>query len=325
MVSPITYTPTLWLRPSIGLFVDDAGATPVSATGDLVGRWADQSGNANHLIQATSGSKPSYIIQDGGIGVVKFATKSLTAASFWGSGYNTALTVFLVTEHSPLTTQVALGANTNKLFFAREAGSGACKIDHFTNDLTTPTTTRYLNIDNSCLGIEVLKYDGTTKKMRYYDGAGSKFSVDYAVTGNLGLTGTLTLGNFSSGGFPHNGFIRSVIIYQASLTDLQEANVVGYLIDECLGSPPAGAHSVGAGDVVVVCDGDSLTSGAGTGTPYPTQLDTLLGAGYSVTNFGVSSQRTFAMSLDSETQVDALFNATAAKNICVVWEGTNDI
>lgn len=42
------------------LFQDNAGATPVTTNGDPVGRWADKSGNANHINQGAAGAKPAY-------------------------------------------------------------------------------------------------------------------------------------------------------------------------------------------------------------------------------------------------------------------------
>jgi len=39
---------------------DSAGATPVTATGQPVGRISDKSGNSNHAIQATAAARPTY-------------------------------------------------------------------------------------------------------------------------------------------------------------------------------------------------------------------------------------------------------------------------
>ncbi len=51
-----------WYDPSDSttLFQDSAGATPVTASGQSVGRISDKSGNGNHLIQATGGRLPIY-------------------------------------------------------------------------------------------------------------------------------------------------------------------------------------------------------------------------------------------------------------------------
>ncbi len=47
-----------WYRAGVGVY-KDAGSTS-AAHGDTVQQWNDQSGNGNHLTQATSGNRPSY-------------------------------------------------------------------------------------------------------------------------------------------------------------------------------------------------------------------------------------------------------------------------
>lgn len=69
----------------------------------------------------------------------------------------------------------------------------------------------------------------------------------------------------------------------------------------------------------VVCDGNSLTAGQG-GTPYPSQLATLLGTTYSVLNYGVGGQTTADMIADAATQIDPI-----PKGTLVAWEAGNDI
>jgi hypothetical protein len=56
------------------LYQDSAGTTPVTAAGQPVGRIVDRSGNGRHLIQATSGNRPTLV-----------AHGTLFGASFDGS------------------------------------------------------------------------------------------------------------------------------------------------------------------------------------------------------------------------------------------------
>lgn len=51
-----------WYDPSdiASMSQDDAGATPVTADGQTVGRILDKSGRGNHATQATPGSRPTY-------------------------------------------------------------------------------------------------------------------------------------------------------------------------------------------------------------------------------------------------------------------------
>lgn len=53
-----------WWDPSdiSTLFQDDAGTTPVTASGQTVGRMLDKSGNGNHAIQATASRRPVYTV-----------------------------------------------------------------------------------------------------------------------------------------------------------------------------------------------------------------------------------------------------------------------
>jgi lysophospholipase L1-like esterase len=77
----------------------------------------------------------------------------------------------------------------------------------------------------------------------------------------------------------------------------------------------------------VICDGDSLTAGGQSGaTPYPTQLQDLLGTGiWDMRNFGVSGQTTTNMLSDVTTQVDVWHNAIRPREVVVCLAGSNDI
>lgn len=54
-----------WYDPSdiTTLFQDDAGATPVTAAGQTVGRILDKSGRGNHLTQSTLANRPTYGVE----------------------------------------------------------------------------------------------------------------------------------------------------------------------------------------------------------------------------------------------------------------------
>lgn len=102
-----------WWDPSdiTTLFQDSAGTTPVTASGQPVGRISDKSGRGNHLIQATAENRPTYteagtlryLVFDGltdALSVASFAMtasdKAMLAAAHRRS--SNALTVFV--EHS---------------------------------------------------------------------------------------------------------------------------------------------------------------------------------------------------------------------------------
>ncbi|MCB9495519.1 MAG: hypothetical protein H6686_01350 [Fibrobacteria bacterium] len=84
-----------------------------------------------------------------------------------------------------------------------------------------------------------------------------------------------------------------------------------------------------AGDLKVACIGNSLTFGAGLSDPagesYPTQLGSLLGPGFQVTNYGVSGKTMIRAVGDAYWAQPAFGQALASQPDAVVIElGTND-
>jgi hypothetical protein len=50
----------LWLDSTVGVYQDSAGTIPVTAGGQSVGLWKDQSGNGCNYSQSSSGLRPTY-------------------------------------------------------------------------------------------------------------------------------------------------------------------------------------------------------------------------------------------------------------------------
>lgn len=66
---------SLWLDASDAttLFQDSAGTTPATADADVVGYWADKSGNGKHATQGTTANKPLLKLTiKNGLNVVRF-------------------------------------------------------------------------------------------------------------------------------------------------------------------------------------------------------------------------------------------------------------
>lgn len=73
------------------LFQDTAGTIPVTAAGQSVALWKDQSGNAHHASQSTAGARPTYQVDGNGLGYLSFnGTQYLDC----GTGFN-ATTLYL--------------------------------------------------------------------------------------------------------------------------------------------------------------------------------------------------------------------------------------
>lgn len=122
----------VWYDPSdlTTLFQDSAGTTPVTATGQTVGRMLDKSGRGNHATQATTASRPTYgVVPLGGrrnilLATDTMATQSVTVTaaahtlSFTGTG---TVTLTGASTAGPL---VGTGAgNRVNLTFTPTAGS----------------------------------------------------------------------------------------------------------------------------------------------------------------------------------------------------------
>lgn len=76
----------------------DAGTTPVSADGDLIYQVNDKSGQANHAVQATSGSRPTYRTGvQASNSVARFVDQQLAVPNAFGA--LTAATVVFVSKN----------------------------------------------------------------------------------------------------------------------------------------------------------------------------------------------------------------------------------
>jgi lysophospholipase L1-like esterase len=150
-----------------------------------------------------------------------------------------------------------------------------------------------------------------------------------AATGNLGVSGAYRIGDYSGTGFGIYGVIRAAIVYARSLTDAEVDDLVAWALAK-FATHSNGSLSAGVGNAVVVCDGDSLTLGTGStgGNTYPAQLAAILGGTYTVSNKGISGQFMADMLYDrfrTIGEIDALWSSGATRNICVYFEGINEV
>jgi hypothetical protein len=71
----------------------------------------------------------------------------------------------------------------------------------------------------------------------------------------------------------------------------------------------------------IVCDGDSITSGVGVTTPWPSSIS--LTEAFQVFNRAIPSELLSTMLTNAPTNIDPLLRANMT-NICVIFGGTND-
>lgn len=299
---------SLWLQAEQGAYVD-AGST-LATNGQTVQQWNDLSGNTRHASQATSGSRPTYVT-----GVLnskpalRFSGKNLQTTSFLGAGWNTACTVFLVCSRTSQTLTVALASNgVSGLYMGSSvsplayAGSLSKLQNRSVNGRNTPLAAH----------VQTFRYSGSQKTYRV-NGVGAVESC----TGNLSLTGTLSIGAISSGGtFAWAGDIFEIIVYQAALTDQEVSDVESWLY--------ARYGLADQAQTQVIFDGDSITAGSGTTTNYPARVMTAVTTP-SWMNLGVPGQSASDMNSDRNDQVETAFRTATTGNIGVVFGGTNDL
>lgn len=80
----------LWLdaSDSTTLFTDSAGSTPATADGDVVGRWADKSGNTRHATQSDGTKKPALkLALENGRNAIQFDVSNDTISGTAGANY----------------------------------------------------------------------------------------------------------------------------------------------------------------------------------------------------------------------------------------------
>lgn len=314
------------------VFTDVTGTTAPTADGDTIAYATDTSGNGRHLTQSTAANRPlwSTIAGRGALGNQTGGQRFMSTASFLATpSFNTSFTFYWVGERGQDSAgglDACLGmpqsGSGNFLGFDRNSTPSE-RVDCFTNALTPNSTTRYRAWTNGNRVAVMVRYNGSTKTIRVYSPQNEE-TTDYAATGNVGMTGSLKLGDAPTAGFYFVGLHCAANLYSAVHTDEEVDTAFAHLNAKWMQEPSAGPFSSGAGTKVVVCDGNSLTQGVGE-TEYPEQLATLLGAGWNLTNRGRGSYSTGMMNIDAEARIDALWSATAAKNVCVAWEISNDL
>ena len=207
----------VWFKADAGVF-SDAGSTPAN-NNDTVQQWNDQSGNAIHASQATSGSRPTYRTnQVNGLPAVDFATSKWMA---FAQQTVTDVTIFAVVKQgSAAAVKTILGGNAND----------NTKIKLFFNNY---------NLKTEQHTVESFEEEPITDFIQVYqrsNGTNTVLRVDEVDTGTPGTAasslGVSHLGAFLSSGTATgflNGLIAELILYNGALSDTDRAVVESYL------------------------------------------------------------------------------------------------
>jgi lysophospholipase L1-like esterase len=227
-----------------------------------------------------------------------------------GAGYDTAFTLYVVVKKPTIAdTLIYLSAAGGNLYLGQYSHGG---VDWYTSGIS--------NIQGHGTGshTEILvtcRYDGA-QKMLGVNGAAQLV----AATGNLGLTGAVTVGDYSAGGFGWTSGLRAVLLYQAvnSYAEMRQVEVY-------LGS----RYGLVVTHWNYIFDGDSLTFGYAStaGNDYPSLVMALLGSNpyHLKTNDGLNGDTLANMAAAAPAGIDLLYDPHQYKNVVCIWGGTNDL
>lgn len=310
----------LWTedRPAATLFQDSGLTTPVSADGDPLGGWKDQSGTANHLLQSTSGARPTYVSPgiQGGRAAARApfdAGHSLTERFYTlpgGFQINAqACSIFFVLQAVSCLAQnvLACPGSTNNFVFQLESGNPYLLTG-------TPRRGAQRVPSNACL----VGLTSTGSAVTFYvDGVASAQGA--ATSGTL--TAGMLLKYFGASGYQFAGEASAVFIGTSAWADADVQKLFAYCKTR-FGIGRSAAKQV-------IFDGDSLTAGYNGGTgnsPYPRRVSSVYGVdGVRWWNLGVANKTLANLTSDAAAKVDALYDGALSRNILVILGGVNDI
>lgn len=228
--TPLSLSPTAWYDPSdlTTLFQDSAGTTPVTATGQPVGKMLDKSGNGNHATQATAAARPiytvagsiAYLVADGVDDQLNFPLATITLSAV---GHTLAIGY----QKTGTGAQYVFGGGS-------AASNGPINILHATNAprLYCPRSGGIVDLTSSIS----LSGDKVVRGMLDRAGLSHSVFVDGASGGSLAATNSdLVNGastDYSIGGVnagPFGGNIHGVILLNRLVTGAEAAKIDTYL------------------------------------------------------------------------------------------------
>jgi hypothetical protein len=201
----------LWLNASQGVTTD--GTTP-AVDGDTIQQWNDLSASAANATQTTPASKPTYKTNIlNGNPVIRFSgSQSMLTSSFLNSTFNTSFTFFIVDNKSASGFYINASNQGGKWYSSRDSNSLIFNADNLS--IVQRRIYLFSPKDDQDYGIETFRYDGAIETARFDDITAS--TIDNIrvrnVSGNLGLSGALTIGQLSTGGLNYKGDIAEIII-----------------------------------------------------------------------------------------------------------------
>lgn len=238
LFTPAALSPHLWLDATIIGSLDQAsgGGTPVTADGDPVGLWRDQSGNSRNVTAATNGERPLYKT---GI------QHSLPALLFDSVDDRLTMTNATYGLSQPFTAFVVFK-------YLNVTNNGGVLIDSYDNTqcvlyVNTDTADKYRSAANGPSGDVQIASDGTGAAGNWdilatvFNGASSSIAVNGSLrtdTGDVGANNPsgLSVGNIRGNASPiiantyaWDGYIGEVIVFNSALSAANILLVNAYL------------------------------------------------------------------------------------------------
>lgn len=234
-----------WFDPSdmSTLFQDSAGTTPVTATGQPVGKMLDKSGRGNHATQATAGSRPifqrdssgfAYLAADGA--ATNMATGSINfgssdKVSIWAGTYkNSDVATGMIVELS-----ASSDSNAGAFYLAGSLAAAAnyeVELGTATNRTLTRTSAAYPAGSKHVHAIQ-LDHAGTTNaaQVGWQINNGPASRTDSGTLAATGAFGNYPLFLFARGGTSlfYNGRFYGAVIVGAAATANQSAQIAAWM------------------------------------------------------------------------------------------------
>jgi hypothetical protein len=205
------------------LFTDSAKTTPVTGDGDVVGAWADKSGNGNDVLQNTTAKKPLYKVNvKNGLACLQFDG---TASRMDKSGYATSQPhqIFAVTQLDASVVNDSVYrmiiSNVTWPYFGINAGANPDKFSMYTGHWING-----INTDSNwhCM---IGHYDGVSSWIR---SDGIEISA-----GDVGTAewSAIDVGSISGGNY-WKGYMAEILFFDPALSTDDMVLVEYYLINK---------------------------------------------------------------------------------------------
>ena len=226
---PVSHYPSdfadlkVWLK-------SDSGAT-FDIASKRVSAWSDQSGNSNSVAQSTAANQPLRYGYDG-INDKAYLKFDGTNDSFISNNNSPITTEFTIFEVSKITNASGVVFGYTKVDSKIKMGLNSSNqyAVHVSDDAGVEATTRTGSDNKDDAHIAILKKSGTRVTLEYYDASTSHTSSD--IQGAFDTADTFNGEKFTVGLHAShylNGEFNELIIFNRALTDVEIADVKGYL------------------------------------------------------------------------------------------------